>query len=77
MKIIIPVASVLALFIILSIVRRILNYKAAQREETIERALGMILCCNSYDKMLDVYTTLDEGSAKYGIEIQYNCKGYF
>ena len=77
MRTIIPVISVLVLLVVLTILLVVFSYRKSVRTATIQRALSMILCCNSYDKMLDVYTALDKNTAKYGIEIQYNCRGYF
>lgn len=77
MSIIIPILSVLALLTVLTVLLTVFNKKKADRAMAIERALTMILCCNSYDKMLDVYTALDKNTAKYGIDIQYNFRGYF
>lgn len=77
MRTIIPILSVLALLIVLTILLVAFSNRKAARTEAIRYVLAMILCCNSYDKMLDVYTALDKNTAKYGIEIQYNCRGYF
>lgn len=77
MSTIIPILSVLALLIVLTVLLVVFSKRKAVRAVAIERALTMILCCNSYDKMLDVYTALDRNTDKYGIEIQYNFRGYF
>lgn len=77
MRTIIPVLSVLALLIVLTILLVVFSNRKDVRAVAIGRALTMILCCNSYDKMLDVYMALDKNTTKYGIEIQYNFRGYF
>lgn len=77
MRTIIPVVSVLVLLIVLTILSVVFSHRKSVRATAIRRTLSMILCCNSYDKMLDVYTALDQNTAKYGIKIQYNCRGYF
>ena len=77
MRTIIPIVSVLALLAVLTILLVVFSRRKFVRAAAIRRALSMILCCNSYDKMLDVYTALDQNIAKYGINIQYNCRGYF
>lgn len=77
MKTVIPVLSVLALLIVLTIILVVFSRKKSVRAATIKRTLAMILCCNSYDKMGDVYTVLDQNTAKYGVKIQYNYRGYF
>ena len=77
MRTIIPVLSVLVLLIVLTIMLVVFSYRKSVRATVIKRTLAMILCCNSYDKMLDVYTALDQNTAKYEITIQYNGRGYF
>lgn len=77
MRTIIPVVSVLALLIVLTILLVVFSHRKFVRAKLIRRTLSMILCCNSYDKMLDVYTALDQNTTKYGITIQYNYRGYF
>ena len=77
MRTIIPILLVLAMLIVLTTMLVVFSYRKSVRAATIKRTLEMILCCNSYDKMLDVYTALDQNITKYGIKIQYNCRGYF
>lgn len=77
MGITISVSSVFALFIVLAVLLVVFCKRRDSREAAIEHALKMILCCNSYDKMLDVYTALDKNITEYGIVIQYNYRGFF
>ena len=77
MRIIIPIISVIVLFAVLTFMLKVFNRRKSVRATAIRSALSMILCCNSYDKMLDVYTALDQNTTKCGIEIQYNYRGYF
>ena len=43
----------------------------------LRRALSIIISCNTYPKMLTVFTRLEHNVKKHGIEIQDQFGGYF
>lgn len=44
---------------------------------TLRKALSIIISCNTYPKMLTVFTRLEYNVKKHGIEIKDQFRGYF
>ena len=51
--------------------------KKADYTAILRRALSIIISCNTYPKMLTVFTRLEHNVKKHGIEIQDHFGGYF
>ena len=51
--------------------------KKADYTAILRRALSIIISCNTYPKMLTVFTHLEHNVKKYGIVVQDQFGGYF
>lgn len=51
--------------------------KKADYTAILRRALSIIISCNTYPKMLTVFTRLEHNVKKHEIEIQDQFGGYF
>lgn len=80
-KILIPIAVALVLIVFLFFVVCLCNYLRKQnyssRTKWLSRILLMIISCNTYPKMYDIFTQLETDLDKYGITLQDDFRGYF
>lgn len=80
-EILISLLSIVLLIIILFVIAA-LGSRMCQQKKTscmgiLQKALSIIISCNTYPKMLTVFTRLESNVEKYGIEVKDNFRGYF
>lgn len=80
-EILVPVLTVTILLLLLFLVVCFIMDGIWHKKKTWlamqKRTLSMIISCNTYPKMLTVFTKLENDVAKYNIEVKDNFRGYF
>lgn len=80
-EILIPVATALVLILLLLFVVCVCSFlgkrSRSDRAMWLSRILPMIISCNTYPKMYDVFAQLEADLDKFGIILQDDFRGYF
>lgn len=79
--ILIPLLSIASLVATLTVIAiwgsRKCQQKKTSHMKLLQKALSIIISCNTYPKMLTVFTRLEANLKKYEIEVKDNFGGYF
>lgn len=77
----VPLLSIALLAVVLVAISAWGSRKYQQQKtnhtKSLQQALSIIISCNTYPKMLTVFTRLEANLKKYGIEVKDNFGGYF
>lgn len=80
-KILVPilVVGVVVVIVLISVNMRVAKYNRKKNEDelVLQDVLSIIQSCNTYPKMLTVFTDLESNIKKYNITVADNFSGYF